>query len=94
MTAPVNGRSRLLEDIGFAAAIALGVIYGVAEALARVGVRLGPHAPDTSFPWGLLIVMTILAAPKTLGRATAGRIWDVIAGRIGPRSSGGSGTAG
>lgn len=85
-----NGtRSRILEDVGFAAAIALGLLYGIAEALARIGLYVGDKAPDTSFPWGLLIVMSIMAAPKTLGRATAGRIWDVIAGR-GSRSIGGA----
>jgi hypothetical protein len=91
-----NGtRSRILEDVGFGAAILLGVIYGVAEALARVGVRIGEHAPDASFPWGLLIVMAVLAAPKTVGRASAGRVWDAVAGMLpGRRSGGGPGAAG
>lgn len=92
MSNTTNGRSRLLEDVGFAAAIALGLLYGVAEALARIGVRLGPHAPDTSFPWGLLIVMAVLAAPKTLGRASAGRVWDAIGGLLPGRRSGTPGT--
>lgn len=62
--------SRLLEDIGFLAAIGLGVFAGVREALYAV--------PDRPFPWALLIVMAVLAAPKTLGRMTAGQVWDRI----------------
>lgn len=76
-------KHRWLEDLAFAAAILLGTLYGLAEAAARVGLRLGPHAPDASFPWGLLIVMAIMAAPKTLGRSTAGAIWTAIGARFG-----------
>lgn len=85
-----NGRSRFLEDAGFAAAILLGILYGLAEALARIGVRLGPNAPDASFPWGLLIVMAVLAAPKTVGRASAGRVWEGVASLLPGRRSSGS----
>lgn len=63
--------SRLLEDVGFLAAIGLGVYAGVKEANA---LHVAHH-----FPWALLIVMSILAAPKTLGRASAGKVWERLA---------------
>lgn len=62
-------------------AMVIALLYGAAEALARVGVTFGDV--DASFPWGLLIVELILAAPKMLGRATAGKIWEAVANRVG-----------
>jgi hypothetical protein len=76
--------SRVLEDIGFFAAIALGIFAGIREALSVMA--------DRPFPWTLLIVMAILAAPKTLGRMTAGRVWGAIAGMLPGRRSGGGDT--
>ncbi len=61
--------SRVLEDIGFLAAVGLGVFAGVREALSTEA---------RPFPWVLLIVMAVLAAPKTLGRMTAGKVWDSV----------------
>lgn len=61
--------SRLLEDVGFLSAVGLGLFAGIREALTTV---------ERPFPWALLIVMAVLAAPKTLGRMTAGRVWDRI----------------
>lgn len=66
--------SRVLEDVGFGAAIGLGVFAGVREALST--------ALDRPFPWSLLIVMAVLAAPKTLGRVTAGAVWDRLASML------------
>lgn len=60
--------SRILEDIGFLAAVGLGVFAGIREALGTT----------SGFPWVLLIVMAVLAAPKTLGRMTAGKVWDRV----------------
>lgn len=73
--------SRVLEDVGFFAAIALGIFAGIREALST--------AVDRPFPWALLIVMALLAAPKTIGRASAGRVWAAIAGLIPGRRGGG-----
>jgi hypothetical protein len=72
--APERKRSRLLEDVGFAAAIAVGIFAAGREAIA-------PSAGG--FPWALAIVMAVLAAPKTLGRATSGRLWEALASRFG-----------
>lgn len=66
--------SRILEDVGFASAIGVGVFASVREAIATVA--------DRPFPWVLLIVMSILAAPKTLGRMTAGKVWDRLVGML------------
>jgi hypothetical protein len=74
---------RALENIGFAVAIAVVGIYGLAEAAALLGARLGPHEPEHGFPVGQLIMCAILAAPKTFGRATAGQGWINLTGRIG-----------
>lgn len=77
-------RARALEDIGFAAAILIAVLYGIAETLSRLGLcpfvdRCAATSP--SFPWGLAITQLSLVLPKTLGRATAGKIWSgVVAG--------------
>lgn len=79
----MSERSRVIEDAGMVVAILLGVAYGVAESLARLGICIGKcTAFDTSFPWGLLIVMLVLVAPKTLGKATTGQIWTALAGRL------------
>lgn len=54
-------------------------------------VEILPHSglmscavPTThpSFPWGVVILVAALVAPKTLGRATAGKVWEVVASRI------------
>lgn len=67
--------SRWIEDVGFALAIAIGVAYVGAEA------GFWGKTPE-GIPWGLLILMAVLAAPKTLGRATAGKVWDAVGARI------------
>ncbi len=75
--------SRKLEDWGFILAIALGALYGVAEAAARTGlcVRVCPAQAD--FPWGLLIMQAIMAAPKMVGRVSAGKVWEAVGRKIG-----------
>lgn len=78
----MSTHSRLVEDLGFAAAILIALAYGLAEALASVGFRLGTCAA-AGFPWGLTIIVCALALPKTLGRASAGAVWTAIANRIG-----------
>lgn len=81
-------RGRFWEHAGFATAILIGLLYGVAEATARLGICIGKCTTfDASFPWGLLIVMLILAAPKTLGRMQAGQILGGLLGRIPGRTT-------
>ncbi len=79
---------RTIETIAFALGVVILGAYGLAEALALLGWRLGPHEGHHGFPWGQVVVATILVAPKLLGRATAGKIWGAIGQRFGagPRS--------
>lgn len=74
--------SRLIEDMGFFAAVLIALAYGLAEAAASVGFRLGACA-SASFPWGLTIIVCALALPKTVGRASAGAVWAAFASRFG-----------
>ena len=73
-----NGRSRWLEDAAFVVAIMQAVGYGVAEMLGELGVRFGACEVSTGFPYITVIVFLGCVAPKMLGRATAGKIWERI----------------
>jgi phenylacetate-coenzyme A ligase PaaK-like adenylate-forming protein len=73
--------SRRIEDALAIAGILQAGLYGTLEALASVGWRLGECAADTGLPWVTLAILFACVLPKTLGRATAGRIWEVIANR-------------
>lgn len=49
------------------------------------GFREAVASCDThAFPWAAFIVGAICVAPKTLGRATAGKIWGTFGGRTPP----------
>jgi hypothetical protein len=78
MTTSTSGRSRLLENVGFLIGIANATLY-------TLGVKLGVAEPAT---WAVVVLNATLIAPKMLGRASAGRIWDAIAGRFGGRVNG------
>jgi len=69
----MTDRHRWLEDIGFIVGIANATLY-------TLGIKLGPANPET---WAVVALNATLIAPKMLGRATAGRIWDNIASRFG-----------
>lgn len=79
-TAP---RSRLIEDVGFVVGLVLASVYCLAEALARVGFRLGTSEPITGVPWVTLAIVFLCIAPKMIGRVSAGRAWEFIASRVG-----------
>lgn len=70
--------SRRLEDIGFLVAILTGAGYAVVESVARL-----KGIPETGFPWGMFIMQAVSALPKTIGRLSAGKIWEAISTRIG-----------
>lgn len=77
-------RGRGVEDVGFLVAILLVLLYGAAEAAAHVGlVRPVPAGatcppPVHSLPWALVLSVFALVLPKTIGRASAGRIWELL----------------
>lgn len=68
-------RSRLIED-------GLAVLGGIIAAAYVVGVEIWPHVKGTAscashgIPWGVVIVVGACVLPKTVGRASAGRIWE------------------
>lgn len=76
----------------------LAILGGVIAASYVLGVEVIPHVcyslgkcihapvPSNGIPWGVVILVGACVLPKTVGRATAGRVWDVVAGRIGRRS--------
>lgn len=74
--------SRFLENLGFCVGILIGLLYGVAEALARSGICIGKCTTfDGSFPWGLIASMLILVGPKMLGRAQSGGLLATLLGK-------------
>jgi len=75
--------SRLLENVGFGVGLVVALTYGVAEALSRIGLTLGDQAhADHGIPWGLVIIIGVCVLPKTVGKATSGRLWDALASRV------------
>lgn len=78
-----EARGRFWEDTALAVCCLIGLLYGVAETMARMGVCIGKCVSyDASFPWGHLITMLILAAPKTLGRVGARDILIALVGKL------------
>jgi hypothetical protein len=77
----INPVHRNVETFGFAVGTFLVLCFGLVEVLHKAGVRLGPGEPDHGFPWGTMIMATILIVPKVLGRATAGKLIQTISGR-------------
>lgn len=68
--------SRRVEDALAIVGILQAVAYGTVESLAAAGWRFGACAPATGFPWITAIIFLGCVLPKTLGRATAGKIWE------------------
>lgn len=66
---------RMVENIGFLGGALVAVLYGTAEAAQQAGLLQNP-AHSRGIPWGLVIIVGALVLPKTLGRATAGKIWQ------------------
>lgn len=57
------------------------------EALTHAGVRLG-SCPEPAgswwshVPWFNLAVLFVCVLPKTLGRVTAGKVWETLASKV------------
>lgn len=92
-THPVNGNnkvSRIIEN-GLAilgGLLAGGYVVGV-EIFPQVCYAIGKcaNAPsDQQFPWGVVLTVAACVAPKTLGRMTAGKLWEGIASKFGGKS--------
>lgn len=65
---------RWVENVLALGGGALLLFAGFKEAIASCSTH--------PFPWAAFIIGAICVAPKTLGRATAGRIWGVMGARI------------
>ena len=74
---------RRAENVLAYAGAAQAVFAGVLESLVRAGFRLGAGDAVSGVPWVNLAILGVCVLPKTVGRATAGRVWDAIAGRFG-----------
>lgn len=82
-----NPIHRFVETFAFAGGVILLMLYMVVEILYAAGVRLGTGPTDEGFPWGTMISASLLVAPKMIGKATAGRAWNKIAGGGSPVSN-------
>lgn len=74
-------KSRLIEDILAVAGIVQAMFYGTIEGLTRAGI-LG-HNEHAGFPWVTTIIFLGCVLPKTVGRMTAGKIWETLGARFG-----------
>lgn len=70
-------RGRALEDYGFMLALGIAALYGVGEFLIDMGL-VDPPA-QRRVPWVTLILFIGCVAPKTVGRATMGQVWVILA---------------
>jgi hypothetical protein len=70
--------SRHIENALAIAGIIQALLYGTLEALRHNGIAFGKcEAPD-GIPWVTVLIFMGCVAPKTLGRATAGKLWEKI----------------
>ena len=63
----------------------LAVLGGLCGAAYVIGVEIYPHIRGTAgcsghgVPWGVVILVGAMVLPKTIGRATAGKVWERFA---------------
>lgn len=79
-----NTAGRHIENALAIAGTAQVALYGTLEALSRSGYMLGTCKPSTGVPWVTLAFFFGAVLPKTVGRATAGKIWGVLLKRAAP----------
>lgn len=70
--------SRHIENALAVAGIAQALLYGTLESLAHSGIRFGTCESPSGIPWITVMIFMGCVAPKTLGRATAGKLWEKI----------------
>lgn len=94
-TAAGAPRHRYIED-------GLAILGGLVMAAYVLGVEVFPpvcyslgrcvNKPDAHpFPWGVVFLVSACVLPKTVGRLTAGRVWQAIGNAIPGRRDGGNG---
>ena len=76
--------SRKVEDGGLLICVLMFGLWMLTAVLKNAGYIVGPCKNLSSgFPWEFLVSGAMLALPKIIGRATAGRVWEKLAGRGG-----------
>lgn len=82
--------SRKVEDGGLLICVVMFGLWMLTAVLKNAGYIVGPCKNLSSgFPWEFLVSGAMLALPKIVGRATAGRVWEKLAGRGAPPDAGG-----
>lgn len=71
--------SRKIEDWLALAGVGQAMLYGLAEFLIHMGIVKG----SDRIPWMTMALFLGCVLPKTVGRATAGKVWEAIANRFG-----------
>ena len=83
-----NSFSRKVEDGGLLLCVVMFGLWMLTAVLKNAGYIVGPCKNLVAgFPWEFIASGAFLALPKIVGRATAGRIWERLAGRGAPPSS-------
>jgi hypothetical protein len=73
-----GGASRHIENALAIAGIAQALLYGTLEALRHSGISFGTCEAPEGIPWITVMIFAGCVAPKTLGRATAGKLWEKL----------------
>jgi len=81
---PPSSFSRKVEDGGLLICVVMFGLWMLTAVMKNAGYIVGPCKNLSSgFPWEFLVSGAMLALPKIVGRATAGRVWEKLAGRGG-----------
>ena len=85
MTPKATHPSRYIEDAGMIAAIGIGTIFSLVKisVYAYCSIRAGCAIYQPGFPTEFWLLMLVLVLPKTIGRASAGKVWEILANRGG-----------
>jgi hypothetical protein len=71
-------KRRLAEDVLAYVGAAQAVFVGTLEAIKSSGFTFGDCEVTTGLPYYNIIILVVLVAPKTLGRATVGKYLDKL----------------
>lgn len=92
-------RSRAVED--FLAILGGLIVAGyvvTVEMLPQICYTMGKCLVEhrsSGVPWGVLVLVAACVLPKTLGRVSAGKVWEILGSRLpGVKPPDGDGTAG
>ena len=73
-----SSASRHIENGLAIAGIVQALLYGTLESLAHSGIKFGACEAPQGIPWITVMIFAGCVAPKTLGRATAGKLWEKL----------------